>query len=88
MARAKNFAPASIDFIIEEQDLHTDVAAKCVQEMIAAYRQTIAIARYDPDIEVRIGQLEARCDRGCPAVDSVETIAIDVVREASGAADA
>src|SRR5690606_6667132 len=49
--------------------------------------EAVAITRHDPDIKLRVRELQPRCDRGRAAVDRVEAVGVHVVREAARAAD-
>src|SRR5690606_4717437 len=51
-------------------------------------RQAVTVARHQPHVEFGIGQLDPGRERGRAAVDRVEAVALDVVREAARAADA
>ena len=55
--------------------------------MIAANGQTVAVAGYQPDIHLWIGQLDAGGKGGRPAMDGVETIGRHVIGKARGTAD-
>ncbi len=78
----------TIDFVIEQHDLHVHVSAKNMHQVIAADRQSIAVTGHQPDIEIRISQFRAGRKSGCTAVDGVEAVALDVIGETAGAADA
>jgi len=56
--------------------------------MVAADGEQVAVAGYDDDLCVRLGQLEPRGKRQRPAVRGVEGIQADVAGHAAGAADA
>ena len=78
----------AVDLVVEQQHLAVQVAAQQVHRVVAADAHPIAVAGDQPDIQFRIGQLDAgRHGRGA-AVDGVEAIAFDVVGETAGAADA
>ena len=55
--------------------------------MVAADRETVAIARNHPDVEFRIRKLHARRNRRCSAVDRVEAIRREIIWKARGTAD-
>ena len=78
----------SVDLVVEQQDRQIDVAAKRMDQMIAADRQHVAVAADDPHIEIRAGHGEAGRDRRRAAVNRVHPVGVPVVRETSGAADA
>src|SRR5262249_14104723 len=59
-----------------------------VHQVVAADRETVAVAGHDPDVELGVRELEARCDRRRAAVDRVEAVRLDVVRKTRRAADA
>ena len=55
---------------------------------VAADREAIAVACNNPDVEIRVCELEPGRDRRRPSVDRVETVGFDVIRETRGAPDA
>src|SRR3546814_20258414 len=59
-----------------------------VQQVIAADRQRVAVARHHPDVERRVGQLHAGRESRRAAVDGVKAVGRQVVGKARGAADA
>ena len=58
-----------------------------MNQLVAANAQGIAVAGYNPDLEVGIGQLNACGDRRSPAVQGVHSVAVDVVRQTAAAAN-
>jgi hypothetical protein len=48
----------AIDLVVEQQDLHRDVAPQRVDQVVAADRERVAVAGDDPDREV--GRVVAR----------------------------
>ena len=77
-----------VDLIVEQQDLAVEIAAKHVHCVVAADRQSVAVAGDDPHVEIGIGELGACGDRGRSAVDRVEAIARHVIGKTARAADA
>ena len=78
----------AVDLVVEQQDLQVEVAAQRVDQVVAADREQVAVAADDPDVELRVGELDAGGDGGRAAVDGVEAVGLDIVGEARGAADA
>ena len=78
----------AVDLVVEQQHLAIEIAAQQVHHVVAADRQPVAVAGDDPDVELGIGELDARRDRRRAAVDGVEAVGLDVVGEAARAADA
>ena len=78
----------AVDPVVEHDHRQVDVAAHRVQEVVAADRQRVAVARDHPDHEVRARGLEAGRERRRPPVDRVEPVGVHVVRQPAGAADA
>src|SRR3546814_19565981 len=68
--------------------IEIDIATQDMQRVNAADRQPVAVARDDPDVEVRVRQLEPRREGRRAAVDGVEAAGRHVVGEPGGAADA
>src|SRR5438132_326295 len=58
-----------------------------MEQMVAANREPVAVARYYPDREFGSGYFESRRNCGRAAMYGMETIGIHVVRKAAGAAD-
>ncbi len=77
----------AVDPVVEHQDLHPDVAAQRVDQVVAADRHGVAVAGRDPDLELRPRHLEPGRHRRGAAVDRVEAEGVHVVRETAGAAD-
>ena len=77
-----------VDPVVEEQDRDVDVPAQRVDQVVAADRERVAVARHDPDGEVGPGGREPGRDRGRAPVDRVQAVRLDVVREPRGAPDA
>ena len=71
----------AVDLVVEQQDLHVDVSADDVHEVVAADRQAVAVAGDDPDVQLGPRQLQAGRERRCAAVDAVEAVRVHVVRE-------
>ena len=76
-----------INLVVEQRHVDVDVAAQDVQRVVAADRQAVAVAGNDPDVELRIGQLDAGGDGRGATVDRMEPIGRHVIGEAGGAAD-
>ena len=76
-----------IDSVVEEQDLDVDVAPNRVHQVIAAHAERVAVAGDDPDLQVRAHGFEPRSDRGRAAVDAMNAVGVEVVREAARTAD-
>ena len=76
-----------VGLVVEQQDLQVHVAPQNVQQVVAADRQTVAVAGYDPDVELRIGKLDSGGNRRRAAVDRVESVTRDVIGKTGGAAD-
>ncbi len=78
----------AINLVVEEKDLHIDVATQDVKQMVAADRQSVAVAGGDPDVEFGVGELHAGSHRRRAPVDGVEPVGRQIVGEARRAADA
>jgi hypothetical protein len=78
----------SVDPVVEEQDLHVDVAAQRMDQVVAADRERVAVARHDPHREVGPRHRQPGRDRRRAAVDRVHSVGLHVVGEAGRAADA
>ena len=76
-----------VDPVVEQDDVHVDIAADAVHEMVAADAQTVAVARDDPHLQVGTRHLQARRDGRGPTVDPVDAVGLHVVRETAGTAD-
>jgi hypothetical protein len=62
-------------------------APQHVQEVVAADRQAVAVAGHDPDVKLRVGELDTGGDRQRAAMDGVVAVGLDVVRKPAGASD-
>src|SRR3546814_10096665 len=74
--------------VVEQHDLAVEIAADDVHRMIAADRQPVAVAGDDPDVEMRIRELQPRRERRRAAVDRMEAIGFHIIGKARRAADA
>src|SRR5439155_16017464 len=78
----------AVNLVVEEHDLQIHVAADGVNQVIAADRQSVAVAGDDPDVQIGAGEPNAGGKRRRPAVNAVETIGVHVVGEPARTADA
>ena len=56
--------------------------------MIAADGQRVAVAGGNPHVEIGPGQIQTGGEGGGAAVDGMEAVGVEVIRESAGAADA
>ena len=77
----------AVNAIVKEDDLQIDIAAQTVQQVVAAYRQAVAITSDDPDAEVGIGSFDSGSEGRSPTVDRVDAVSIHVIGETARAAD-
>src|SRR3546814_4125009 len=73
----------AIDLVVEQHDLAVEIAADDVHRMIAADRQPVAVAGDDPDVEMRIRELQPRRERRRAAVDRMEAIGFHIIGKRS-----
>ena len=78
----------TVDFVVEEDDVEVHVAADGVDEVVAADGQRVAVTGGHPDVQPRIGHLDARSHGVGASVNRVEPEGLHVVDEARRAADA
>ena len=78
----------AVDPVVEQQDRQVDVASQRMDQVVAADRQRVAVTGDDPHRQVLAGQRQAGRDGRRAAVDRVETVGLQVVREPARAADA
>src|SRR5207247_9116427 len=76
-----------VDLVVEEEDLAIHVAAQHVQHVVPADREAVAVPGDDPYVELGIGELDSGGDRRGPAVDGVEPVRRQVIREPGRTAD-
>src|SRR5260221_12166223 len=77
----------AVDGVVKEQNLEIDVPPERVDQVVAADRQRVAVAGYQPDLELGPRGLDAGGDGGRAAVDRVKAVRVHVVREPARAAD-
>lgn len=77
----------AVYLVIEEQYRHVEVAAQGLNQLVPANAQGIAVAGYNPDLKVGIGQLNARGHRRSPTVQRMHSVAVDVVGQSAAAAN-
>ena len=75
------------DVVVEEYDGKVDVAARAVDEVVAADGCAVAVACDDDDVELGVGELDTRCERDGTAVCRMHGIEVHVARRARRAAD-
>src|SRR6185437_5514665 len=78
----------AVDLIVEEQDLEIDVAAQHMDQMVAADRQTVAVARYHPYVKLGPRDFQPGRDRRCAAVNRMEAVSVHVIRKTARTSDA
>ena len=71
----------AVDLVVEQQDLQVHVAPQHMHQVVAANRQPIAVAGHHPHVELRVGELDPGREGRRAAVDRVEAVAFDVIRE-------
>ena len=76
-----------VDAVVEQQDRQVDVAPQRMDEVVAADRQTVAVARDDPHIEVGPSDSETGGDGRGTTVNAMHAVGVHVVREPAAAAD-
>src|SRR5215813_9249391 len=59
-----------------------------MDQMVAADRQSVAVAGHHPDRQLRPGHLEPARNRWRAAVDAVHPVGVHIIRKAARAADA
>ena len=77
----------AVDPVVEQQDLEIHVASQGVDEVVATDGQGVAVAGDDPDGQVGAADGQSGGDGGCAAVDRMQSVGVQVVRESTGAAD-
>ena len=75
----------AVDLIVEEDDVYVYVAAYCVDEVVSAYGERIAVSASLPYGEGRVGYLDSGADCRCPSVNAVETVGIHIIWQPGGA---
>src|SRR6202022_2013698 len=78
----------AVDPVVEQQDGDVDVAAQRMDEMVAADRQRVPVASDDPDREILTRQRQTCRDRRRTAVNRVQAIGFQVIREPAWATEA
>src|SRR4029453_14813100 len=68
-----------VDPVVEQQDLHVDVAPQGGDQVVAADRQRVAVTGHHPDRQVRPGGGDTGGDRRRAAVDRVHPVGVHVV---------
>ncbi len=76
-----------IDKVVDADHLEVDIAARGVNQMIAADGRKVAVARVDHYIEVGIGKLQSGGKRNRAPVRGVERVKLHVSSHAARAAD-
>ena len=53
----------TVDGVVQQEQIEIDVAPQHVHQVVTADRKEVAVAADDPDVEIGIGELDARCQR-------------------------
>ena len=75
-------------FVVEKENFDIHIAAQGVDEVVAADGQAVAVAGHDPDVQLGPDQLQARGHGRRPAVEGLEAVGVEVVRQPARTADA
>ena len=78
----------AVNVVVEQDNRDVDVAAGRMDEVVAANRGGVAVARADDDVQFRLGELDAGGNRQRPAVGRVDGVEVQVAGGAARAADA
>src|SRR5699024_1461602 len=76
-----------IDLVVEQQDRDVDVAAQCMDQVVATDRQRVAVTGHHEHRQVVPGGRHPGGDGRGTAVDGVHPVAVHVVREPGGTPD-
>ena len=77
----------TVDVVVEKQRDHVHVVANGVNPVRGSDRDAVAVPPPDEDPQVGAGELDARREREGPTVNAVESVGLQVVREAARATD-
>jgi hypothetical protein len=77
----------AIDEVVHDEIGHVDVLARSVIDMVAAYRETVAVATEEEDVQVGPGQADAGGQRDGAAVNVVRAVAVDEIGKARRTTD-
>ena len=72
----------SVNLIVEQQNLHIEITAQQVNEVVTTNAHSVAITGYNPHAQLGANCLEAACHGGCTTVNRVHPIRIHIIREA------
>ena len=78
----------TVDAVVEEDNFHIHIAAQGVDQVVAADGESVAVAGDDPNVQVRVGDGQPRCQGGRAAVDAVNAVGVHIIGEAAGTANA
>ena len=76
-----------VDVVVHDDRRDVDIAPRGVDEVVAAYRRAVAVARHHDDLELRPRELDARGEGEGPAVGRMQGVEVEVADGAGGAAD-
>ena len=77
----------TIDAVVQQQQVHVDVAAHLVDKVVATDSQTVTVARHLPNGHVGVSGLETGCHSATTSVNGVEGISLGIIRQTRAATD-
>src|SRR5665648_965168 len=81
-------ASLPIDIIVGYDSRQVDIPARCVYQMIAAYRHPIAVSHRNDDVKIRIHERYSRCGRNSASMCHMHAVDVQEVIHAPEATDA
>ena len=78
----------AVNFVVEDGDVEVLVAADGMDEVVATDSHGVAVAHVHPNTEFGVGQFHAGSDSAGAAVNAVETVGVDIIRNTGRASDA
>src|SRR5207237_7913438 len=77
----------AIDEVVHDEVDEVNVLARAVSEMVAADRETVAVAAKEEDVKIGPGQTDAAGERDRAAVNEVGAVAVDEIGKARRTTD-
>ena len=77
----------TVNVVVQQQHGHIGVVTNRVDPVRGTDRGAITVAHHHKNVQLRTRQLETRRNRQGSAMNTMEAVRVDIVREATGAAN-
>ena len=72
-----------VNAVVEKKNLHIDVSADNVHEVVSADGKPVAVAGNQPDVQIGPRQLQPGGECRCATVNAVDAVSVHVIRKSA-----